>query len=477
MLIRKNTKTFKTILEIISRCQGRVDREKLIRLYITRAGHSISDRISVEGIQGDAALFYEMNYQSVMNNLQSPSHQLHISDEISGIYFFHSSSNKVWDETPFEFDEAIKKEFSSLPELPIVRKKEKPEKFVFPTGKSIADSGGKKSEAGGKKERLSPKKAAAVVPEKGPRQPGYKLRHKIHFTDLEKVVFRDPHLTKQDILDYYNKVAEYILPYLKDRPLWTRLQSGKGQAPVELSVEELFNEDRELLPDWVQSMMISKGKEKKKMLLCNDKEHLLLYVEMGCVEFCPYHSRTKSIDLPDYIILALNSPDAELEKATDVVSALSVVLEGLQLPSFFTSDGISGLHVYIPLDSKSAFDTALKVAVYIARLIALKMPERISLNGADDYGYGRVSLDASINRKGAGVVAPYSLVASEAVSVATPLPRDSVADMLHQEPFNEEKILKSLKQNGDPFQTLFKKKVNADGLLDRLEKNYAFLFD
>ena len=151
MLIRKNTKTFKTILEIISVCQGRADREKLIRLYITRAGHSINDRISVEGIQGDAALFYEMNYQSVLNNLQSSSHQLHISDEIPGIYFFHSSSNKVWDETPFEFDEAIKKEFSSLPELPIVRKKEKPEKFVFPTGKSIADSGGKKSDRGKKR--------------------------------------------------------------------------------------------------------------------------------------------------------------------------------------------------------------------------------------------------------------------------------------------------------------------------------------
>ena len=74
MLIRKNTKTFKTILEIISVCQGKTDREKLIRLYITRAGHSIKDRISVEGIQGDAALFYEMNYQSVLNNLQSSSH-------------------------------------------------------------------------------------------------------------------------------------------------------------------------------------------------------------------------------------------------------------------------------------------------------------------------------------------------------------------------------------------------------------------
>jgi DNA ligase D-like protein (predicted polymerase) len=467
MLIRKNTKTFKTILEIISVCQGRADREKLIRLYITRAGHSINDRISVEGIQGDAALFYEMNYQTVLNNLQSSSHQLHISDEIPGIYFFHSSSNKVWDETPFEFDEAVKKEFSSLPELPVVRKKEKPEKFVFPTGKSKAESAEKKEKAG-------PKKSAAIVPEKGRRQPGYKLKHKIHFTDLDKVIFRDPQLTKQDILDYYNKIAEYALPYLKDRPLWTRLQSGKGQPPVELTVAELFDENTEKLPDWIHSTMISRGKEKKKMLLCNDKEHLLFYVEMGCVEFRPYHSRTKSIDSPDYIVLALDSPDAELEKATDVISAVSIVLSGLQLPTFLKTDGMSGLHVYIPLDSRSTFDTARKVAEYIAKLIALKMPDRISLNGADDYVYGRVSLDPSTNEKGASVVAPYSLVASDVVTVATPLFGDAVAD---KQPFSEEKILKRLKNEGDAFESLFKKKINADTLLDRLEKNYAFLFN
>jgi DNA ligase D-like protein (predicted polymerase) len=471
MLIRKNTKTFKTILEIISVCQGRADREKFIRLYITRAGHSINDRISVEGIQGDAALFYEMNYQSVLNNLQSSNHQLHISDEVPGIYFFHSSSNKIWDETPFEFDEAIKKEFSALPELPVVRKKEKPEKFVFPTGRSTAESKEKKEKAGPKK------KAVAIVPEKGPRQPSYKLKRKIYFTDLERVIYRDPQLTKQDILDYYNKIAEYILPYLKERPLWTRLQSGKGQAPVELSAEELFNEETERLPDWIQSTTFSKEKEKKKMLLCNDKEHLLFYVEMGCVEFCPHHSRTKSIDSPDYIVLALDSPDAELEQATDVISAVGAVLKGLQLPSFLKTNGMSGLHVYIPLDARSTFDTTRTVADYIARLIALKMPDRVSLNGTDDYVYGRVSLDPSTNKKGASVVAPYSLAASDVVAIATPLPWDAVADKLHQDPFSEEKILKRLKNEGDAFEALFKKKVNADTLLERLEKNYAFLFN
>ena len=132
MLIRKNTKAYKSILEIINGCRDRPDREELIRLYITKAGDTIKERISIEGIQGGAGLFYEMNYQGVLGNLKSSNHQLHQSEEVPGLYFFHSSSNKVWDETPFEFDEAIGKLFSSVAELPALRRKEKVQKFEFP---------------------------------------------------------------------------------------------------------------------------------------------------------------------------------------------------------------------------------------------------------------------------------------------------------------------------------------------------------
>src|SRR5688572_25133516 len=188
MLIRKNTKAFKTILEIITACQSRADREKLIRLYITKAGHSVKDRISVEGIQGDAALFYELNYHAVLSNLQSSDRQLNQSDDVPGIFFFHSTSNKAWDETPFEFDEAIKKEFASLPDLPVVRKKEKTEKFVFPTPNGKTESRPIKESRSIKSDKVETKKAVKVI-DKGPRQPDYKLKHKIQFTNLEKIVF------------------------------------------------------------------------------------------------------------------------------------------------------------------------------------------------------------------------------------------------------------------------------------------------
>jgi DNA ligase D-like protein (predicted polymerase) len=486
MLIRRNTKAFKTILEIIAACQHRADREKLIRLYITKAGHSIHDRINVEGIQGEAGLFYDMNYQAVLESLKSTGLQLNQSDEIPGIYFFHSSAIKAWDQTPFEFDEAIRKEFASLPELPVVRKKGKAEKFVFPAPKKKAASPPVQKEKVETKKVPSFAKASGTsksrdkapkIPEKGPKQPGYKLKHALEFTDLEKVIFRQPHLTKKDVLDYYNKMAEHILPYLKDRPHVIQLRSDHGK-PVEYSTSEAFVEEvvGEELPEWIQTVPVTEKKERRHLLLCNDREHLLFYTETGCLQFNPCHSRTRSLDSPDYIVIAIDPVETTFADLIAVALAAKEILTGLQLPSFIKTDGIAGLHLYIPLDSKSKFETSKNVGEYICKLIRLKMPELITLDESGSYRYGKVSLDYRANEGGKSVVAPYSIVRGQTPTVAAPLLWEEVNEELSVDDFNYTTIFKRLKEVGDPFANLFKKKVSAEALLERIETNYSFLF-
>ncbi|HMG92397.1 MAG TPA: hypothetical protein VK589_20205 [Chryseolinea sp.] len=468
MLIRKNTKSFKTILEIVTACQSRSDREKLIRLYITKAGHTIKDRISVEGIQGDAEVFYELSYQTVQTYLSSSNHQLHQSDEIGGIYFFRSTSNKVWDEVPFEFDEAVKKEFASLPELPVVRKKGKTEKFVLPVSKT-------KHESKGKKEKTPVIKPVTKVSDDEPTQPNYKLKRKIQFTDLDKVIFRQPKLSKKDVLDYYNKVADYILPHLKDRVLSARFHSERGERNGALTSEDLFDDKSSATPEWLQSAAFSIGKTKKQILLCSDRDHLLFYAETECIEFGSGLSRMKSIDTPDYMVIAIDSRDRELTKVKEVALATKEILTGLQLPSFVKTDGMTALHIYIPLDTKGKFETSKNAGEYICKLIRLKLPDITAMEGSDD-DYGKVYLNFSLNEKGKSVIAPYSLLPGQSAVVATPLRWDEIDDKLRPDDFNPEVILQRLKKEGDPFEDLFRKKVSADALLDRLEENYSFLF-
>ena len=222
--------------------------------------------------------------------------------------------------------------------------------------------------------------------------------------------------------------------------------------------------------------MVSVGGKESEILLCNDREHLLFYIESGCVEFNTGAARSRSIASPDYLVLAFDMPDNDPVRSEDVIVSIRTILEGLQLPAFLKADGISGLHIYTPLDTKSGFDTTREAAEYIGKLIKLRTPDRISLRGIDEYVYGRVTLDLSVNWKEGSVVAPYSLLAGDSVTAAVPLSWDDVEHGLVQESFDEERFVKKLKKDGDPLAALFKKKVNAEDLLERLEENYEFLF-
>jgi bifunctional non-homologous end joining protein LigD len=211
------------------------------------------------------------------------------------------------------------------------------------------------------------------------------------------------------------------------------------------------------------------------MLLCNEKEQLLFYVESGCLEFRPCNSRTKSLRSPDYIVIAIDSPDYESKKAIEAARRTKEILDGLKLPSFLKTDGKSGLHVYVPLDSKSNFQVSQESASYICKLARLKMPDLVALKGSEESGYGKVSVDYTLNEQGGSAVAPYSLVAGESPTVATPLLWEELKEELRPEEFNQETIFKRLKRIGDPFESFFRKKVHADDLLDRLKENYDFL--
>ncbi len=183
------------------------------------------------------------------------------------------------------------------------------------------------------------------------------------------MIFRQPKLSKKDVLDYYNKIADYILPYLKDRILFGRFNSDRGGENVEMNTDDLFDDKSSPRPDWIQTSTASKGKTQKQMFLCNDRDHLLFYSEMGCLEFDSGLSKMKSIDAPDYLVIAIDSNDPELEKVKDVALATKEILTGLQLPSFVKTDGMTALHIYIPLDTKSKFDKSKNAAEYICKLI------------------------------------------------------------------------------------------------------------
>src|SRR5690606_6264916 len=163
----------------------------------TRAGHTVKERISIEGVEGESDLLYDMTYQTVLNNLKSSNHQLHHSEELPGLYYFHSSSNKEWDETPFEFDEAVLKLFPDLPEHPATRYNGKLEEYRLPTAPKPPAKPAKQPQNKRSEKKRPPAK-------KDERQPDSRLTPEITLTALGTGDFPRPPTSRRDIFDYYD---------------------------------------------------------------------------------------------------------------------------------------------------------------------------------------------------------------------------------------------------------------------------------
>src|SRR5690606_2718479 len=141
---------------------------------------------------------------------------------------------------------------------------------------------------------------------------------------------------------------------------------------------------------------------------------------------------------PDYFVIALESPDTSLDKVVEAALAANEILSGLRLPSFVKTDGGSGLHIYVPLDSKSDFTTCRSAAEFVCKLIRLKVPDLVAIEGGNGYSYGKVSLDYQMNDARGSVIAPYSLVPGSSPVVATPVLWEEVGPQLQPAAVNHE---------------------------------------
>lgn len=470
MLIRRNTKAFKAIQSILTACEKRSDRKDLVRVFITKAGESVNERIDTTSIKGQADLFYDMTFQAVLGNLESANHQLRESEENPGLFFFRRGTSTNWDETPFEFDTRVKSEFSDVSDLPAVRRKGRSSEFVI-SGSASKEKNVSRVEKKTKvitKEEPQPTKNEVSKSKPAEKQPTYRLKHKITFTNLRNLVWSGSDVTKQEVLDYYNKVADVLVPHLRERELSTRFADRPSEVtPLNADV---FAKRYVELPDWIRRHRQSKGLP--DLLLCDDREHLLFYVENGCLEFYASPARIKSAG-PDYIVIQIDSPDFELAKATNIAKETNAVLSALGMHPVVKADGKSGIHTYIPLDAKGDFKDAEAVAEYVCKLLRLKLHDYVSLAGSTEYAYGKVTLDFRLESE-THFVAPYSLVMGDSIRFSAPLAPADLSSDLTQDDFTLDAIGKQ-KSSTDPFNKLKGKKTNATAMRTTLKKYYSFI--
>ena len=275
--------------------------------------------------------------------------------------------------------------------------------------------------------------------------------------------------TKGDLVRYYHEVSEYILPYLKDRPLiMKRYPSGiKGESFHQHDVNEA--------PEFVRTipLEVEDGGGHTVDYVVGDNEQTLLYMaNLGAIERHPWHSRVRNIDRPDWFVFDLD-PGEGVEFTTICELALSTrgVLGRLGLESYAKTSGSRGIHVYVPVKPEYSYEEVAAFAQRVATIVADENADVATVERAlKKRRPGQIYVDHMQNARGKSVVAPYSVRPRAGASVSAPVTWEEVGrKRITPQSFTVRNMMRRIAQKGDLFGPVLMKRQSLRGALGQIK--------
>lgn len=274
----------------------------------------------------------------------------------------------------------------------------------------------------------------------------------IEVSSLEKLYFPEQDINKGDLLEYYQRITERMLPYLEDRPLTME------RYPDGIEEEGFYQKEApEYFPDWIRrvDILVKEEGQEQPQVVCQDQASLLYLVNQGCITFHPWLSRADRLEHPDRMIFDLDPPDGNFDLVRFAARALREALTGIGIDPFLMTTGSRGLHIVIPLDREADFDAVRGFARELANRAAARHPDRLTTAMKKDQRGNRLFLDYLRNSYGQNSVAPYTLRPLPGAPVATPLRWDELSDPeLHSQSYTIANIFRRLGQIEDPWKTM-----------------------
>jgi bifunctional non-homologous end joining protein LigD len=241
-------------------------------------------------------------------------------------------------------------------------------------------------------------------------------------------------LRKRDALAYYDRLADVVLPHLRNRPFTIKQHYNGPRSPFRWLKDKPPD-----APAWVPTTpqpAKSRGGAIVDYVLVRDRRTLLWAVDYGAIDLHVWTSRVDRPDRPDVVLLDLDPHDAPFSSVVAAALLLREALAALRLDSVPMTTGGEGMHVRVPIARRHTYDDV--------RAFARLMADTLRRVGARD-----VKLDVKMNGHGQQVVAPYSIRPLPTAAVATPLRWDEVADGLDPAAFTPAVVAARVRAAGD----------------------------
>ncbi|MFZ0769808.1 MAG: non-homologous end-joining DNA ligase [Candidatus Sulfotelmatobacter sp.] len=289
----------------------------------------------------------------------------------------------------------------------------------------------------------------------------------LKLSNLEKVLYPATGFTKQQVIDYYVRIAPAMLPHLAGRAL-TRKRYPNGVD------EEFFYEKNapQHRPDWVKTAPIWSGSNRRTIhyILANDLATLVWLANLAAVELHPSLALAVDITCPTMMVFDLDpGPPATIVQCCQVGLWLREVFEHFGLQSFPKTSGSKGLQIYVPLNTPISYESTKTFSHALAHLLEHDHPEMVVSDMKKQVRTGKVFVDWSQNDEHKTTVAVYSLRARERPTVSTPVTWEEVERALKKKDasllvFEARQVVARLEKMGDLFAPVLELKQRLPNL-------------
>jgi bifunctional non-homologous end joining protein LigD len=285
---------------------------------------------------------------------------------------------------------------------------------------------------------------------------------RLKLSNLSKLMWPEEGITKADFINYFVKIAPYLLPHLKDRPIvFTRYPEGIGG-------ESFYQKNApDYAPKWLKTYTVAtlSGGQKRKIryVLIDDLKSLVWAANQASLEIHPWLSRIGSIDHPDFAVFDLDPmEDTDFEDARFLALALKKLLEMEGFRGYPKTSGATGIQVYVPLEPRYTYRQVRTFAEFFCKVLEKTFPEKATTERNIEKRRGRVYLDYMQNVKGKTLIAPYCPRPLTGAPVSAPVTWEELENGVVPSMFTVKNMPERLKKTGDLFKGVLEERQKID---------------
>jgi bifunctional non-homologous end joining protein LigD len=270
----------------------------------------------------------------------------------------------------------------------------------------------------------------------------------VEITHPDKVLFPGDGITKGDLATYYERVAEWMLPHVKDRPV------SMQRFPDGIEGKGFFHKDiPDYFPAWIKRVEVPKSNGTVTHLLIRNSDTVVYLVGQNTVTPHVWLSRADRLWQPDRLVIDLDPPPGDDFAAVRRAARLTGdLMREIGLSPFAQVTGSKGIHVWTPLRRRAGQDEVRAFARDLARVLAQRHPDELTVEWRKEKRDGRILVDTARNTYAQTAVPPYAVRPRPGGPVATPIEWDELSDSkLRPDRWNVTNVLRRLSAKGDPW--------------------------